>query len=535
MVAGAFYRSLSTPVFASNDLAMKILHLEDNPHDAELVRLGILEEWPDCAIDNVCQRGDYLARLAAGDHDLIVSDFNLGGFNGLEALKLARENAPTIPFIFLSGTIGEERAIEALRSGASDYVLKDRPKRLVPAIKRALEDAVHVRERKTAEEQLLRVQRLENIGMLAAGIAHDFNNILAPVVMGSTLLRDRLTEPADQKILAAIEKSAERGTGLVRQILGFAQGVTGEAHLVQPKHLVRDLVAVLHQTLPKAIQIEDEIEPDLWPIKANPTQLHQVLLNLCVNARDAMPDGGTLRLRVANRALDDVSAAGIPGGRAGSYVSFEVTDTGTGIPPDVLQRIWEPFFTTKLAGLGTGLGLPTVRGIVDNHHGVITLNSRVGHGTTFQVFLPAAPGVALAIEGAGGFSAARGHGELVLVVDDDDNVRDVTSAMLSRHGYRVLAAANGTEAVALFAPRSLEVQVVVTDLSMPHLDGVAFARVVRSLNPSTRIVAITGLADAAERLRGQSQFALCLTKPFTAEKLLHALHEMLTTPAPAAA
>ncbi|HVS53402.1 MAG TPA: response regulator [Opitutaceae bacterium] len=510
---------------------MKILHLEDNACDAELIHGAFRAEWPDCTIEVVASRDDYTARLLAGGHDLIVSDFKLVNFDGLAALKLAREKQPATPFVFLSGTIGEDRAIEALRSGASDYVLKDRPKRLIPAVRQALENARQVRERQAAEEQLLRVQRLENIGMLAAGIAHDFNNVLAPVLMAVSLLRDRLTAANEQKLLSSIEKSVERGTGLIRQILGFAHGVTGEPQLMQPKHLLRELTDVMHQTFPKEIQIESRIETNLWPLRINPTQLHQVLLNLCVNARDAMPRGGTLHLCGSNRELDDVSAAAIAGTRPGSYVVFEVIDTGTGIPPEILARIWEPFFTTKEAGRGTGLGLPTVRGIVESYGGVISLHSRLGHGTTFQIFLPASPGNELLNTATPGAAIPLGHGELVIVVDDDDNVRDVTSAMLVRHGYRVLAAANGTEAVALFAARSLEVRVVVTDVSMPHLDGVALARIVRNLNPATRLLAMSGLPDAAERLRTHEFPGAFLHKPFTAETLLRTIHELLTVPA----
>jgi signal transduction histidine kinase len=506
---------------------MKILHLEDNLHDAELVQLVFSTEWPDCEVKVVSSRDEFVTQLHRGEQDVIVSDFNLLSFNGLEALQLAREKKPDTPFIFLSGTIGEDRAVEALRAGAKDYVIKDRPKRLVPAIKRALDDARHLRERKAAEEQLLRVQRLENIGMLAAGIAHDFNNVLAPVLMAVPLLRERLSEKLDLQILSTVEKSVERGAGLVRQILGFAHGVTGEAHLVQPKHVLRDLVGVMRQTFPRSIEIDEDVANQLWPLKVNPTQLHQVLLNLCVNARDAMPHGGTLHVRASNRLLDEVSASSIPGAQAGPYLLFEIADTGTGIPPAVLERIWEPFFTTKEAGRGTGLGLPTVRSIVENQRGVITLHSRVGHGTTFQVILPASPDAEFAQGAAPGPAAPRGTGELILVVDDDENVRDVTTAMLSRNGYRVLAAANGTEAVALFAPRSLEISVLVTDLNMPELDGFALAKVVRSLNPSTRILAMSGMSDASD-LRRQNIPGPLLTKPFTSEALLVKIRELLT-------
>jgi CheY-like chemotaxis protein len=284
---------------------------------------------------------------------------------------------------------------------------------------------------------------------------------------------------------------------------------------------------VIRQTFPAAIQIADTVASDLWPLKANPTQLHQVLLNLCVNARDAMPQGGTLQLRAVNRSVDDAGAAALPGMRPGAYLLFEVTDTGTGIPPEILPRIWEPFFTTKDAGSGTGLGLSTVRAIVENHHGVVAVHSRAGRGTTFQVYFPAAPGVELPPGLPAGSPTRRGHGELILVVDDDANIREVTCAVLVRHGFRALAAADGAEAVALFAPRTLEIRAVVTDLSMPVLDGVTLTKVIRNLNPSIRVLAITGQPDHQDRFQRQQPSSPFLLKPFSGEALLEAIHALL--------
>lgn len=506
---------------------MKILHVEDNAPDAELAHSLFLDEWPDCQVKLVDNRDDFLAQLSTG-YDLILSDFSLVNFNGLEALHLAHEKLPDVPFIFFSGTIGEERALEALRSGARDYVIKDRPRRLISAIQRALNDARLQRERRAIEAQMLRVQRLENIGMLAAGMAHDFNNVLAPILMGVPLLRSRLPGASDQRIINSIESSVERGAGLVRQILGFAHGVTGEPQLIQPKHLIKELLAVMHQTFPKNIRIEDETEGGLWPLTTNPTQFHQILLNLCVNARDAMPDGGTLRLRGANRQLDELSAAAISGTRSGPYLFLEVIDTGTGIPPQVLERMWDPFFTTKEAGRGTGLGLATVRGIVEEHHGVITVQTRPGDGTTFQILLPASPGRECATGSAASADIPRGQGELILVADDDASVRDITSATLTGHGYRVLAAADGTEALALFAPRSLEIKVVITDLDMPNLDGSAVARVVRTMNPAVHILTVSGSADVNDPRRHSPLAGAFLAKPFTSEVLLGTIHGLLT-------
>ncbi len=505
---------------------MKILHLEDNPRDVELIHSELLNKWPDCEIETVTEQGAFETKLANAP-DLILSDFSMPGFNGMEALRIVREKTSEIPFIFLSGTIGEERAIEALQGGASDYVIKDRPKRLIPAIQRALNDARLARERKAAEEQMHRVQRLENIGMLAAGIAHDFNNVLAPVLMGVPLLRMRHPDTPDQKILANIESSAMRGAGLVKQIMGFAHGIAGEPQLVQPRHLLKEMVSILEQTMPKNIEVVSVFSHDLWPIKTNPTHLHQILLNLCVNARDAMPQGGTLSLRASNLQLDPVAAAGIAGAKPGAHLKLEVEDTGTGIPPAVVKKMWDPFFTTKEAGKGTGLGLATVRSLVETHGGAITLRTEAGHGTTFGILLPASPGGESALHPGGLESVPQGRGELVLVVDDDASVRDTMSAALAGHGYRTLVAADGSEALGLFAPRSLEIKAIITDLDMPNLDGSALVQVARKLNPSVRVILVSGSADASDARREPPANGAFLSKPCSGETLLRTLHTLL--------
>jgi len=505
---------------------IKILHLEDNPLDAELTGLECTGAWPDCQIKVVDNRAAFTAEISLG-YDLILSDFNLANFTGLEALRIARKEIPATPFVFLSGTIGEDEAIAALQAGASDYVIKDRPKRLIPVLRRALNDAKMQREKLATEAQMLRVQRLENIGMLAAGIAHDFNNVLAPIMMGLPLIRSEIEDPRLQRLLTNMESSALRGAGLVRQILGFAHGVTGEPQLVQSKHLLNDLVEMLNQTFPKNIRIERDVPSNLWPLQVNPTQLHQVLLNLFVNARDAMPQGGTLRLAASNKRLEVIEAAAIRGARPGLYLCFEVSDTGTGIPPEVLERMWEPFFTTKGTGQGTGLGLSTVRGIVEDHEGAISVRTNPGKGTTFQIFLPASPGKETANPNTATVLIPRGHGELILVVDDDVSVRDVTAATLTGHGYKVLAASDGTEALALFATRNLEVRAVVTDLDMPGLDGSTLAKVAHALNPSVRILIVSGSSDVEDLQRRTPEFSEFLAKPFTADTLLVTITDLL--------
>jgi two-component system cell cycle sensor histidine kinase/response regulator CckA len=387
--------------------------------------------------------------------------------------------------------------------------------------------------KKQLEEQFLRVQRMEGIGMLAAGIAHDLNNVLTPILMVAPILRDRVTDPGDIKMLGALEKSAERGAALVRQILGFAQGVGGVPQIVQVRHIIKDMSNVIRETFPKNIHFEEQIADELWAIRANPTHIHQILLNLCVNARDAMPQGGTLRLKAENCVLDELAAMAIDDARSGAWIVIDVEDTGTGIPPDVLTRIWEPFFTTKETGKGTGLGLSTVRGIVKSHNGFMTVRTRPGCGTTFRSYLPATEDSSEADPSAHPFPS-RGNGELILVVDDEPNVREITATILARHGYRVLVAADGPEAVALFGPRRAEVRLVVTDVNMPDLDGAAVANVVRRINPSVKILAISGMETGSHGATKPHPFAdIFLSKPFKVATLLASVQRLLGSDRPA--
>jgi two-component system cell cycle sensor histidine kinase/response regulator CckA len=387
--------------------------------------------------------------------------------------------------------------------------------------------------KKLLEEQFLRAQRMENIGLLAAGIAHDLNNMLAPILLAAPMLRDHVVDPMALGLLSTLEKSAERGANVVRQILAFAHGSTGEKRLLQVKHLLRDIAGVMAGTFPKAIKLEDFIPNDLWPITAQPTQIHQVLLNLSVNARDAMPNGGTLRLLAENVVLDAARAKTIAGARPGSFVVLRVEDTGSGIPPEVLRQMWQPFFTTKEVGKGTGLGLSTVRGIIENHNGFIDVTTALGKGTTFAVYLPAAEegpvrGTRSPIPHVRG-----GQGELILVVDDERQIREMTETMLTRNGYRVLLAADGAEAAAVFAQRASEIRLVITDLHMPNLDGAMLGRALYRINPAAKVLVISGMSSPIGSRPAElnpEEFAHAfLHKPFKPEALLSKVHDLLRT------
>ena len=392
-----------------------------------------------------------------------------------------------------------------------------------------------VTEKKLLEEKFLHAQRLESIGMLAAGIAHDLNNVLAPIVFAAPMLRESLTAERDLRILDTLVNSAQRGAGLVKQILGFAHSTTGEFRPTQVKHLARDVIGLIEDTFPKNIKFLHEVPSALWPVLGDPTQIHQVILNLCVNARDAMPQGGTLGITAANRRLDAAQAAALPGGRPGDWLELAVSDTGSGIAPELLEKIWTPFFTTKAVGKGTGLGLTTIRSIVTSHHGFVTLDTAVGRGTTFRVFLPAVEKASNPQQGAAPFADVKGNGELILVVDDDAAIHNLVAVILGKFGYRVLKCADGLEAIDLFKSHSEEIALVVTDVDMPNLGGLALAVALRRLRPEILILAMSGLPhnDAAgPEIPAMRQLVNgFLPKPFKAEELLAALHAALHSPA----
>ncbi len=385
---------------------------------------------------------------------------------------------------------------------------------------------------KLLEEKFLLAQRLESLGMLAAGIAHDLNNVLAPIVFATPMLRGSLSAAGDLKILDALEQSASRGSNLVKQILAFAHGTTGEFQATQMKHILRDIVDILVQTLPKTIRVEHQIPSGLWLTHGNATQLHQVILNLCVNARDAMPKGGTLRIRAANRNLDEEQARGLPGARPGAWVFIEVSDTGTGIPADVVPHIWEPFFTTKDPGKGTGLGLSTVRDIIERHGGFVSLDTQPNKGTAFRVFLPATLDKPAASAGTQAPATPDGHNELILVVDDDQAIREMITTSLTRHTSRVVSAGDGMEAIGIFTARAAEIALVLTDLDMPNLDGASLARILTWQHPNLRLLVMSGLAEsksAGSEIGAVQKLALALLlKPFTEKVLLKSIHELLT-------
>jgi PAS domain S-box-containing protein len=386
----------------------------------------------------------------------------------------------------------------------------------------------NVTEKKNMESKYLRAQRVESIGTLAGGIAHDLNNILSPILMSVEVLKEKYTDEQSQRLLTMVESSAKRGADMVKQVLTFSRGAGSERVLLQTRHLLKEVGRIVTETFPKSIQLRMSMPESLWTIMGDATQLHQVLINLVVNARDAMPEGGSLTLSAENLVLDTCPAPDIPSFQPGFYVLVKVVDTGVGIPSEGMEKIFEPFFTTKGAGQGTGLGLSTVRDIVKSHGGFLRVETELDRGTKFLVYLPA---YETASVGTSETSAARipsGNGEWILAVDDEASVLTMTKEMLETYGYKVLTAHDGTEALALYSEHREKIKGVLTDMVMPYMDGPATIRSLKKLDPEIKVIAASGLVDGqkVKDATGLDQIAF-LMKPYTAEKLLGMVYDVL--------
>ena len=628
---------------------LRILHIEDNPADAELITYELTRAAVEHESRCVATKKDFLAELRKSPPDAIISDFSMPQFNALDALHALKAHRVEVPFILVTGSQSEEVAVECIKEGADDYILKSSLKRLPTALlstvqrkraEREREDAeVRIREqaallskardaimvmdthgaitfwnagaeriygwsteevvrgmnaasfwkvdeqkhqdalrqtiqheewhgeltqatkdartifvesrwslirdhenkpksiliintdiseKKKLEAQFFRAQRMESIGTLAGGIAHDLNNVLTPILVSLKLLREMKGEtPAE--ILDTLEASAHRGASIVQQVLSFARGVEGEKALLQVKHPLNEVLKIAKDVFPRTVEIRSHFDADLWPVNGDATQLHQVFMNLVVNARDAMPNGGRLQIEARNTEIDENYAQMQPDAKPGPYVMVAVSDTGTGIAPGVLPKIFEPFFTTKEIGKGTGLGLSTAAGIVRSHGGFLAVYSELGQGTSFKVYLPAAenrsekpPPSELAA------ALPQGKGELVMVVDDEVAIREIIKVTLVNNGYRVVTATDGTEAVGLFATQKRKVKAVMVDLMMPFMDGIATIRALQKMEPGTKFIAISGLMDQA-RIGQLNEIGGVnfLAKPFTTEQVLGMLAVVL--------
>src|SRR6266498_87550 len=419
-------------------------------------------------------------------------------------------------------TMGKTRSLFGLRSDGEEFPIEasisqidEDGHKLFTAIVRDVSD------KKRLESQFLRAQRMESIGTLAGGIAHDLNNVLSPILTAVELLQMRLTDESSQRLLNILHTNAVRGGEMIKQVLSFARGVEGEYISLQPGRLIKEIIKILADTMPKNIEITFSIDPDLCSVSGDATQLHQVLMNLCVNARDAMSHGGKLRIEAENVEIDEHYARMNVEARPGKYVCV-------GIPEQNLSKIFDPFFTTKEHGHGTGLGLSTVAGIVRSHGGFVNVYSEMGRGARFRVYLPAVESAQATPAKPSPRDLPEGAGELVLVIDDETAIREVARETLSAFGYRVIVAGDGAEALAVFAAHRDEVKVVMTDMMMPYMDGSATIRALRRLDTKVKIIATSGL-KAEDKISDAAQLGVktFLPKPYTAEKFLKTVAAVL--------
>jgi len=648
---------------------LHILHLEDDERDAELVRAALRAEGLDFAIEVVATGAQFRVVLDRGGIDLILSDFKLPSFDGLSALKLAREKAPHVPFIFVSGNLGEESAIDSLKNGATDYVLKHRLTRLAPAVSRALSEAderrkrgqaeealefqkqflealldnvgvgivacessgtltvfnrvmrelhgepmksvpaeawarelglyhgdgktlfqkeefplyralqgdrirneeisiagrdgpahvmvvngqpIHdalgrklgavvvlqdVTERRRLEEQFRQSQKMEAIGRLAGGVAHDFNNLLTAIIGYSQMLLSRLL-PGDPACRDAeeIERAGMRAASLTRHLLAFSRQQVMQPRVLDLNAVLTDMDMMLRRLIGEDIDFLTVPGPGLGHVKADPGQIEQVIVNLAVNARDAMPRGGKLTMETANVTLDESYTSTRPGPKPGPYVMLALTDTGLGMDAETQSRIFEPFFTTKEVGKGTGLGLSTVHGIIQQSAGHIEVYSEPGRGTCFKIYLPAVQDPVEGTPEAGPTIRLQGGSETVLLAEDDEMVRSVVSQTLRLHGYTVIETHDGLEAFQHCERAGITVDLLVTDVTMPVMSGVDLSKRVTAIRPGVKVLYTSGYADQAllhqELLAPGTAF---LQKPFTREALLNKVREVLDLPASAVA
>jgi nitrogen-specific signal transduction histidine kinase/CheY-like chemotaxis protein len=385
-----------------------------------------------------------------------------------------------------------------------------------------------ITEKKKFEAQFLRAQRMESIGTLAGGIAHDLNNVLAPILMAVQLLALKHQDERSQQWLDILETNAKRGADLVKQVVSFARGIEGDRTDVQIRHIISEIRQIARETFPKSIEVYIDVPQELWTVSGDTTQLHQVFMNLCVNARDAMPDGGILSISGKNIFIDEHYARINIDAQVGSYIVITVSDTGTGIPAEMLERIFEPFFTTKELGSGTGLGLSTVIGIIKSHGGFINVYSEMGKGTEFKVYLPAKEDTQIQL--VEDFELPQGNGELILVVDDEAAIRKITQISLETYGYKVLTASDGIEAIALYAQHKKTISLVLIDMMMPEMDGPTTIRTLQKIMPQVKIIAVSGLVSN-DKLTQMATLGVnaFLSKPYTTNDLLNTISEVVNT------
>src|ERR1700676_885703 len=509
-------------------IPLRVLVVEDSEDDASLLLRELRRGGYDVSYERVDTAAAMSSALNTKEWDLVVSDHSMPNFSGSAALSLLRTKESELPFIFISGTMGEEAAVAALKDGAQDSLMKSNLTRLVPAVQRELREAGERRDHKRLERQVLQLQKFEAIVRLAGGIAHDFNNAIGAILGWADLATQeaqsgsRLHERL-QKICA----QAQRAAGLTSQLLAFARQQVLQRRKINLNSLVEEGTSLLRKVIGEDIDVRIVPAADLRVAVVDPVQIDQVLMNLCLNARDAMPKGGRLIIETHNIEFDQEYCRLHTYVQPGSYVLLTVSDTGMGMDAATIEHIFEPFFTTKEVGKGTGLGLATVFGVVKQHGGFINVYSEPGKGTTFRVYLPSDSGAAEPVRTEGGGPPQKGT-ETILLAEDHEGLRELGQETLEALGYHVILAENGTEAVALFKSNTARIDVVVLDVVMPGMSGPDPYAEMSTVRPSLGVVFATGYtAEAASLTSLVARGASVLQKPYTATSLSKAIRQAL--------
>jgi len=512
---------------------LHVLQLENGQNSAELVCASLEKSGIACRVEGVKTKADFVSALERGDVDLVLSDCSVQGFDGLSALEITRARWPVLPFIIVSGTDGEEFAIDALKQGATDYLLKKDLHRLAPAVVRAMQVAEVRMEHQRLGEQFLEAQKMEVIGKLASGVAHDFNNILAVIIGYSDLMKEELgTDDDSYKYIQEIRHAAEHASALTRQLLVFSRRHEIKPVVLDLNDVLKELDKMLHRLIDEHVELTLDLEKENGRIKADHGQVGQVLMNLVVNARDAMPNGGRLTITTRNVTIDENFAGNGTAVPAGDYVMLSISDTGCGMTDGTKAHLFEAFFTTKPKGKGTGLGLVTCQTIVKQSGGFILVRSELNKGTTFEIYFPQVEQpVKTTTQSTGAGPLPRGT-ETLLVVEDEPVVRKLARNVLVMQGYDVLAAADGQEGLRVAREhKGPPIRLVIADVVMPHMGGKMMAEWLKSSYPDLKVLFTSGYTDDAIVHHGVLQPSVAfLAKPYNPATLARKVREILDTP-----
>jgi signal transduction histidine kinase len=512
---------------------LRILHLEDDANDAALVQASLGAGAISSTTRRVHTRDEFEAALDGGEIDLILSDYSMPAFDGLSALEIAHTKHPDLPLIFVSGTLGEEKAIDSLKNGATDYILKGRLGRLAPAVKRAMQEVDARRERERLEARFIEAQKMDVIGQLAGGVAHDFNNVLAVIIGYNELMLAEL-EPKGRLYGCAeeIRDASERAAALTRQLLVFSRKQTVQPVVLDLENTVQELDRMLGRLIGENIEMTMIHGNRGGYIRADKGYIGQVLMNLVVNARDAMPNGGKLVIAVDNVTLDQDYAEAHPGEVPGDFIKLSVSDTGTGMTDEVKVHLFETFFTTKAVGEGTGLGLATCQSIVRQCGGHIGVASELGKGTTFNIYFPRVEKPSHGVVEPNSIAPSKGGTETLLIVEDEASLRNLTRCVLEKQGYNVLLASNGQDGLrAAREHKGSPIALVVTDVIMPSMDGKEMADQLIVDYPDLKILFTSGYTDDALAHHGVLNPGVeLLLKPHMPADLVRKVRELLDKP-----